>query len=241
MADKTKENVHENHRQRLREKFLKNPDALNKHELLELLLFYAIPRKNVNPLAHLLLDKFGSVNGVLSASANELMTVDGMGESTSAYITTLGKLLEVVSEEEIQEGLKLFNLENVKKYLVKFFSNYDKEVFYAFFLSKTEKVIAKVSYTSDKVDEINFLLSEFSRSFASIKPYAVVVAHNHPSGNPEPSKKDDSATEKMYLMFSLNGVKLYDHVIVAGNKIYSYNSDGRLAQIASSVNSKFDL
>ena len=241
MADKLKENVHENHRQRLREKFLKNPDALNKHELLELLLFYAIPRKNVNPLAHQLLDKFGSVNGVLSASANELLSVDGMGESTSAFITTLGKLLDVVAEEEMQEGLKLFNLENVKKYLIKFFSNYDKEVFYAFFLSKTEKVIAKVSYTSDKVDEINFLLSEFSRSFASVKPYAVVVAHNHPSGNPEPSKKDDSATEKMYLMFSLNGVKLYDHVIVAGNKIYSYSSDGRLAKIASSVNSKFDL
>ncbi len=241
MADKVKENVHENHRQRLREKFLKNPDSLNKHELLELLLFYAIPRKNVNPLAHLLLDKFGSINGVLSASANELLSVDGMGESTSAFITTLSKILDVVSEEEMQEGLKLFNLENVKKYLIKFFSNYDKEVFYAFFLSKTEKVIAKVSYTSDKVDEINFLLSEFSRSFASVKPYAVVVAHNHPSGNPEPSMKDDSATEKMYLMFSLNGVKLYDHVIVAGNKIYSYNSDGRLALIANSVNSKFDL
>ena len=241
MADKVKENVHENHRQRLREKFLKNPDSLNKHELLELLLFYAIPRKNVNPLAHQLLDKFGSVNGVLSASANELLSVDGMGESTSAFITTLGKLLDVVAEEEMQEGLKLFNLENVKKYLIKFFSNYDKEVFYAFFLSKTEKVIAKVSYTSDKVDEINFLLSEFSRSFASVKPYAVVVAHNHPSGNPKPSKKDDSATEKMYLMFSLNGVKLYDHVIVAGNKIYSYSSDGRLALIANSVNSKFDL
>ena len=170
MTDKAKENVHENHRQRLREKFLKNPDALNKHELLELLLFYAIPRKNVNPLAHQLLDKFGSVNGVLSATASELQSVEGMGESTSAFITTLSKLLDVVAEEELEDGLKLFNLENVKKYLIKFFSNYDKEVFYAFFLSKTEKVIAKVAYTSDKVDEINFLLSEFSRSFASVKP-----------------------------------------------------------------------
>ena len=241
MADKTKENVHENHRQRLRDKFLANPNSLNKHEILELLLFYAIPRKNVNPLAHQLIDKFGSINGVLTASANELLTVDGMGKSTASFITTLGKLMETVAEEELQEGLKFFNLENVKKYLIKFFSNYDKEVFYAFFLSKTDKVIAKASYTSDKVDEINFLLSEFSRSFANIKPYAVVVAHNHPSGNPEPSPKDDSATEKMYLMFSLSGVKLYDHIIIARNKIYSYNSDGRLAQIAQSVNSKFNF
>ena len=241
MPDKVKDNVHENHRQRLRDKFLTNPNSLNKHEILELLLFYAIPRKNVNPLAHVLLDKFGSISSVLNADANELKSVEGMGDSTTAFITILGKLLQVVAEEEIQDDVKLFNLENVKKYLIKFFSNYDKEVFYAFFLSKTEKVIAKVSYTSDKVDEINFLLSEFSRSFAHIKPHAVVIAHNHPSGNPEPSKKDDSATEKMYLMFSLNGVQLYDHVIVAGNKFYSYNSDGRLRKIAESVNSKFNL
>lgn len=241
MPDKVKNNVHENHRQRLRDKFLTNPNSLNKHEILELLLFYAIPRKNVNPLAHVLLDKFGSISSVFNADANELKSVEGMGDSTTAFITILGKLLQVVAEEEIQDDVKLFNLENVKKYLIKFFSNYDKEVFYAFFLSKTEKVIAKVSYTSDKVDEINFLLSEFSRSFAHIKPHAVVIAHNHPSGNPEPSKKDDSATEKMYLMFSLNGVQLYDHVIVAGNKFYSYNSDGRLSKIAESVNSKFNL
>ena len=241
MMDKTKDNVHENHRQRLRDKFLTNPSSLNKHEILELLLFYAIPRKNVNPLAHLLIDKFGSLNGVLSANADELLAIEGMGKSTASFLTTIGKLIEEISEEEIQDGLKFFNLENVKKYLIKFFANYDKEVFYAFFLSKNNKVIAKASYTSDKVDEINFLLSEFSRSFANIKPYAVVVAHNHPSGNPEPSPKDDSATEKMYLMFSLSGVKLYDHVIIARNKFYSYSADGRLDQIALSINSKFNL
>lgn len=241
MMDKTRDNVHENHRQRLRDKFLTNPSSLNKHEILELLLFYAIPRKNVNPLAHLLIDKFGSLNGVLSANADELLAIEGMGKSTASFLTTIGKLIEEISEEEIQDGLKFFNLENVKKYLIKFFANYDKEVFYAFFLSKNNKVIAKASYTSDKVDEINFLLSEFSRSFANIKPYAVVVAHNHPSGNPEPSPKDDSATEKMYLMFSLSGVKLYDHVIIARNKFYSYSADGRLDQIALSINSKFNL
>ena len=117
-----------------REKFLKNPNALNKHELLELLLFYAIPRKNVNPLAHVLLDKFGSISAILNATSSELQSIEGMGESTTAFLTTLGKLLEIVSEEEIKDDLKLFNLENVKKYLIKFFANYDKEVFYAFFL-----------------------------------------------------------------------------------------------------------
>ena len=241
MAEKTKENVHENHRQRLKDRFLKNPNSLNKHELLELLLFYSIPRKNVNPLAHKLLDKFGSVNAVLTADANELLTVDGVGDNTAVYLSLLGKILDVTTEEDLENDLKIYNLESVKKYLFKFFASYDKEVFFAFFLSKTNKVIAKVSYTSDRVDEINFLLSEFSRSFANIKPHAVVVAHNHPSGNPSPSSKDDSSTEKMYLMFSLSGVKFYDHVIIAGNKLYSYSSDGRLDKIAKSINAKFDV
>lgn len=241
MVDKTKENLHENHRQRLKERFLKNPDSLNKHELLEVLLFYAIPRKNVNPLAHKLLDKFGSVNGVLTASASDLSSVDGVGENTATYLSLIGKIMGVINEESLEGEIKLFNLESVKNYLFKFFAGYDKEVFLAFFLSKSNKVIAKVSYTSDRVDEINFLLSEFSRSFASINPYAVVVAHNHPSGNPSPSKKDDSSTEKMHLMFSLSGVKFYDHVIIAGNKLYSYNSDGRLDKIAKSINAKFEI
>ena len=241
MSEKTKENLHENHRQRLKDRFLKNPNSLNKHEILELLLFYAIPRKNVNPLAHKLLDKFGSVSAVLSADASQLSSVDGVGDNTATYISLLGKIMDITSEEELEKDFKLYNLESVKKYLFKFFAGYDKEVFFAFFLSKTNKVIAKVSYTSDKVNEINFLLSEFSRSFASINPHAVVVAHNHPSGNPSPSDKDDSSTEKMYLMFSLSGIKLYDHVIVANNKLYSYNSDGRLEKIAKSVNSKFGV
>lgn len=240
MSDNDKQNVHENHRFRLRERFKISPESLNKHELLELILFNAIPRKNVNPLSHRLLDKFGSLTGVLSASHDDLISVPEVGDTTASYLTALGQLLNIIGEEQATNDIKLYNLESVKKYLFKFFASYNKEVFFAFFLSKSNKIIAKVSYTSEKVDEINFLLSEFAHSFATLKPHAVVVAHNHPSGNPTPSQRDDSATEKMFLLFSLSGVVLYDHVIVAGNKIYSYQSDGRLNKIKQSVNDRFD-
>ena len=234
-------NVHENHRQRLRDRFAQSPESLNKHELLELLLFYAIPRKNVNPLAHTLIDKFGTINGVLSASVEDLKTVEGVGEGTASFLTTVGKFIDVVSMENVGDEIKLYNLDSVKRYLVKFFSGYDKEVFFAFFLSKNNKIIAKNSYTSGKTDEISILLSEFTRSFATIKPHAVVIAHNHPSGNPEPSANDDYSTEKMYLMFSLSGVKFYDHVIIGGNKLYSYRADGRMEKIAKSIDERFKL
>ena len=236
-----KVNLHENHRQRLKDRFSQNPDSLNKHELLELILFYSIPRKNVNPLAHRLLDKFGSVSNVLSASEEDLLAVEEVGKSTASFLTSLGKIIKTVESEESEEDLKIYNLSSVKKYLIKFFKGYDREVFLALFLSKNNKILAKVSYVSEKVDEINFLLSEFSRSFATLKPHAVVIAHNHPSGNATPSKKDDSSTEKMYLMFSLSGVKFYDHVIVADSEVYSYSADGRLDKIIKSVDSRFNV
>ena len=233
-------NLHENHRQRIKERFLKSPESLNKHELLELLLFYAIPRRNVNPDAHRLLDKFGSINAILNASPNELISVDGIGENTATFLKTINSLITLISQEK-QDAIKLYNLSSVKDYLIHFFSNYNNEVFYAFLLSKTEKIISKIQFTSGKIDEINFLASEFNKAFANTNPYAVVIAHNHPSGNPEPSKKDDATTEKLYLSFALSGVKLYDHVIVGGNKIYSYKTDGRLYEIMASVNKKFGI
>jgi DNA repair protein RadC len=240
MATNKNENIHENHRQRLKDRFINNPQSLNKHELLELLLFYAIPRKNVNPDAHRLLDKFGSINGVLNASPAELMNVENIGTNTVAFLKTINSLISIISEEK-QDAVKLYSLASVKDYLINFFSNYDKEVFFAFLLSKTNKIITKIQFTSGKVDEISFLTSEFNKAFANANPYAVVIAHNHPSENPEPSKKDDAATEKLYLSFSLSGVKLYDHVIVGGNKIYSYRTDGRLYKIIESINDKFGI
>jgi len=237
MAEK---NVHDNHRQRLRERFLKSPESLNKHEILELLLFYAIPRRNVNPDAHRLLEKFDTISGVLDASPEELTSVEGIGDNAAAFLKTVNALINIIREEK-HDTVKIYSLESVKDYLVHFFANYDREVFYAFFLSKSNKVISKIKFTSNEADKVTFLASEFNKAFANCKPYAVVIAHNHPSGNPTPSTMDDFSTEKLYLTFSLSGVKLYDHLIVAENKIYSYRSDGRLFQLMESIDRKFNI
>jgi len=166
------------------------------------------------------------------------MSIEGIGENAAAFLKTISSLINLISQEK-QDAIKFYSLQSVKDYLVNFFSNYNNEVFYAFLLSKTEKIISKIQFTSGKIDEINFLASEFNKAFANNKPYAVVIAHNHPSGNPEPSKKDDATTEKLYLSFALSGVKLYDHIIVGGNKVYSYKTDGRLNEIMYSINERF--
>ncbi len=222
--------IHKNHRKRLKERFMKNPQSLSKHELVELLLFYSIPRRNTNPLAHLLIDKFGSISNILRTDPKDLMTVNGVGENTAAFLYLIGKLSETLDEESADD-LVIYNYDNVKTYLVSFYAKADVEIFCAFFLAKDGRVLRRETYSSGNADKVSFLCSELAREVAIIKPDSVVITHNHPSGNPLPSRDDDVSTERIYYMLSFAGVKLYDHVIVAKDKTYSYRSDGRLAKI----------
>ena len=226
--------IHKEHRKRLRERFDKDPGGFTKHELLELLLFYAIPRRNVNPVAHKLLAKYGSVKNVLRADGKDLAEVDGIGESAATYLNLIGKLLDVVADEK-QDETKIYRFDDIKIYLLNLFKAATAEQFCAIYLSKNERILFKEVYTDNDKNGVSVDMIPFSRSFSNVKPYAVVIAHNHPSGNPKPSANDDVATEKLATMFLLHGVKLYDHVIVAGKKVYSYNLDGRLEPILRSA------
>ncbi len=230
--------IHKDHRQRLRERFNKDSNGFSKHELLELLLFYAIPRRNVNPVAHKLLSKYGSLKNVLKADARDLSETDGIGESAATYLNVLGKALDVIAEER-QDEMKVYSPEDARIYLLNLFKGSRTEKFCALYLSKTNKIVFREVYTSDSEDKVNVETIPFSRSFLNVKPYAVVIAHNHPSGNPNPSSEDDASTEKLAMLFALNNIRLYDHLIVGASDIYSYRNDGRLEKISQSVNLRF--
>ena len=95
-------------------------------------------------------------------------------------------------------------------------------------------------YTDESENSVSVDTIPFVKSLVNPKISAVVIAHNHPSGNPTPSRADDLATEKLAMLFALNGVKLYDHVIVGGNEVYSYRMDERLEKILNSANRRFE-
>ena len=198
--------IHKEHRKRLRERFDKDPGGFTKHELLELLLFYAIPRRNVNPVAHKLLAKYGSVKNVLRADGKDLAEVDGIGESAATYLNLIGKLLDVVADEK-QDETKIYRFDDIKIYLLNLFKAATAEQFCAIYLSKNERILFKEVYTDNDKNGVSVDMIPFSRSFSNVKPYAVVIAHNHPSGNPAPSVRDDTATEKLAMLFSLNNVR----------------------------------
>ena len=228
--------IHKEHRKRLRERFDKDPGGFTKHELLELLLFYAIPRRNVNPVAHKLLAKYGSVKNVLRADGKDLAEVDGIGESAATYLNLIGKLLDVVADEK-QDETKIYRFDDIKIYLLNLFKAATAEQFCAIYLSKNERILFKEVYTDNDKNGVSVDMIPFSRSFSNVKPYAVVIAHNHPSGNPAPSVRDDTATEKLAMLFSL--VRLYDHLIVGATDVFSYRMDGRLDKIIRSANLRF--
>ena len=240
MDENEKDNAgaHSGHRQRLIDKFLLSPDSLTAHELTELLLFYAIPRKNVNEVAHSLINVFGNVTNILNAEEEDLLNIDGIGKNAAAYIKLIAKLIEVTQNEKLGD-LKIYSLESVKPLLINLYRNAKTEIFTAFYLSRQDKIINRQTFTSGSKNSVSFSLDELGRGIYINKPYAVVIAHNHCSGICKPSYNDDVTTEKLYMLFQLNGVNFYDHLIIAGNSVFSYHFDGnRLDGIKNKVNSK---
>ena len=228
------EDLHKAHRARMRERFLESPDSFTKHELLEFLLYQAIPRRNVNSEAHKLIAKYGSINEVLHADPTDLAEVDGIGVAAATFLAAVGRAVDIVNEEK-QDETKIYSLDSVKEYLVNSMGGLTEEV-----VSKSNRIIKRETYTDNDEGKVSVSLAPFTRAFANLKPYAVVVAHNHPSGIAKPSKADDSATEKMFLLFSLANVKLYDHIIVTADGVYSYRLDGRLSAIEEYTKKKFN-
>jgi DNA repair protein RadC len=221
-SQNTNKSVHAGHRERVRENVLKNGfEQLEDHRLLELLLFYSIPREDTNELAHRLLDKFGSLAGVIKASTKELKKVSGVGDNTAVMLSSMGELcVRVLKEGNIKKTPYIKNQELIN--LVKsYFISESKERFLVVCLDSgfRLKLIEFISEgDSIRVDfDLKKLVSKVLECDASI----VVIAHNHPDGNPFPSGADADVTGSISVMLRKINISLYDHIIIGDNKHFS--------------------
>ena len=225
------EDLHAGHRERLYNKFLANADAFSDHELLELMLFYFIPRKNTNEIAHRLLRAFGSLDKVFSAKVEELKSVDGIGEKTACAIALNGKFLNAIKGREQIKPL-MSNAGSVKEVLVKHFKGEPFETFILYLLDRRYKVITSIEFCDKEREKVSADIPEIAKAFALHKPSFAIIAHNHPGGDVEPSHMDDITTKKINLLCCAHSVRLVDHFIVSPDEdVYSYNGDGRLDEI----------
>ena len=215
--------LHKGHRERLKKKFLEfGQDALTEHELLEMLLFYCIPRKNTNETAHLLLNEFGSIEAVITAPPKLLMKIDGVSNSTVVFLSLLSHIyLKMFKEHRSSKGIrKLDTLSATDAFFGECLYSPDEERIGVALLDGSMKLtdfkIAPASSTSsgrlDFEKIIKFALEGNAKN--------VIIAHNHPSGTPRPSAADLELTERVDAALSLFNINLVEHVIVCEDASY---------------------
>lgn len=226
----TDKNIHEGHRKRLTDKVLKYSEMFSEHELLEVLLFYAIPRKDTNALAHVLIRTLGSIENVFSAPLETLMGVEGVGEKTAILILTIGEIMKRINSTPKKKEV-LSTPEKLYDVIMKEFKGLLKERCVLFMLDKKFKLLGKLTYGDEKEFSVSMDVNEMIGSFVALKPTFVIFAHNHLSDNCSPSKVDEITTKKLNVICSLHGVNLVDHVITNGTKKYSFRDSGLMAHI----------
>lgn len=225
------EQLHEGHRERIINKFIEFPDAFNDHELMEIFLFAVYPRKDTNEIAHRLIDSFGSIKNVFNASAEQLMTVKGVGKAVATQIILHAKLMQkIAAAKQTENELAFTSFAKTKKEITSLFAGLKGEKLYFFLLNDAFKSVFRLEY-SGHADEVLTDTAEIARAMSLHKAKFALMAHNHPSGNVEPSEEDDIATKKFLVACNLHGIKLIDHVIVTSDNVYSYFGSGRLNYI----------
>lgn len=224
-------NMHEGHRSRMYQK-LKNGDNLFEHELLEMLLFNAFPRKNTNPVAHALLKAFGSIRGVLSAEVEELCAVEGVGESVALYLKCIGKCTEYSKTSADVPVAVLKSYEDFKRFVMLRMRGKTQEILELYCLEKSGRIKRIFTFTTNEQSRVEVNSDRVAKAIATVKPYGILIAHNHLSGTSQPSENDDRFTMAVQLMCSMNNVNLQDHCIYASDSnIYSYFFAGKIDKI----------
>ena len=225
--------MHEGHRKRMYEK-LKSGAPLYDHELLEILLFNAIPRKNTNPIAHSLIQTFGSLAGVFEADPDELMSVEGVGENAALYIKCVGECMKRTGSANAGFAV-LKSHKDVADFVTMRMRGKSAEVLEFYFLDKTGRVISIHPFTCNDAHRVDIASQKITSIFAAARPYSVIIAHNHPRGAATPSENDNLFTKEMQVICSLNEVNLQDHCIYgADGDIYSFFRSGEIDKIKNS-------
>ena len=238
-----KESLHEGHRSRMLNKVLQNPEILEEHELLEVLLYSFIPRVDTNPTAHELIKFFGSLEKVFNATAKELMSVKGVGKKTAQYISVIGKIYNAVSEKAKDKPKIIWKtFDASKNYLIDYYRNVKDEEFLFVLLDAKYKEIARMKFEDKNRYQVSADVPEIAKALVLHKPKYAIIVHNHPSGNISVSDTDDITTMKINMICEIHGVTLVDHVVIAKENAYSYFLDGRLQHIkeVSNVNKILD-
>lgn len=219
--------MHDGHRRRLRERFrLEGLENFQPHEVLELLLFYARARGDVNPLAHRLLDAFGSLKGVLEAPVDQLCAVEGVGEETATLISLMVPMFRRYEMCLCERSQRLTLYSDVQSYCRALLTGLRKERFYVISVSAQMKVLGQRIVAEGSLSEVPAYPRLVVETALNHNAYGVILCHNHPGGEAAASMGDVDVTRGLESMLARLGIALMDHIIVADGQTYSMVQHG---------------
>ena len=218
-----------NHRQRLRERFLEGgAAAVPDYELLELVLFRAIPRKDVKPLARQLLETFGNFNGVISAPSTRLREVKGTGEAVILELKIVEAAAQRLARSRVIKRPVLSSWQSLIDYCHASMAHRETEQFRVLFLDRKNILIADEEQAQGTVDHVPVYPREVVKRALELNASALILVHNHPSGDPTPSTADIEMTARVAEAAQVLGVTLHDHLIIGKASEVSFRSAGYL-------------
>ena len=221
MADKVT-SIHAGHRERIRERLrTAGLSAFSEHEVLELLLTYAIPRQDVNPLAHELIATFGSLSAVLDADESELMRVRGMGKNAALLLTMMPQLMRRYQLSSLGDRPVITTLAEARAYCAPLFIGANEENIYMICLDQAGHVIHRTLLYTGTIDQVPLYPRIVVEIALRHHAHAVILAHNHPSGVVEASQADLDITQRVGTALHMIGIKLVDHLIFSGSTAFS--------------------
>jgi DNA repair protein RadC len=214
------------HRKRLKDKFLSTtPDSFSDYELLELLLFQAIPRRDVKPLAKELLQKFGHLKSIINAEEKEILAIKGTNENTFLGLKIIREMIHRVLEERVINRNAISSWSALLDYLKFNMSQLKIEQFRVLFLNKKNILIADEIMANGTIDQTPVYPREIIKRSLFYEAGAIILVHNHPSGSTKPSNADIDLTAKIVEACKTVNVTVHDHVIIGNEEFYSFKSN----------------
>jgi DNA repair protein RadC len=217
------------HRKRLRQRFMEGgAAAMPDYELLELVLFRALARQDVKPLARALLETFGDFNRIVAAEPTRLMAVKGVGESVVQELKIVEAAAHRMMRAKIMQRPVLSSWEELLDYCHTAMSHREKECFRILFLDRKNVLIADEEQASGTVDHVPVYPREIVKRALELNASALILVHNHPSGDPTPSDSDITMTHQVQDAANVLGLTVHDHLIIGKSREVSFRAQGYL-------------
>ncbi len=215
--------MHEGHRNRLRERFINEGlENFQDDEALELMLFYAIPRKDTNPVAHLLLKEFGSLSNVFDASLSDLENIEGIGRSTAVFIKLCVDAMKKYRTDRLQKEKQITTMQEAGEFACELLFSAKEEQVWILCLNMKSEVIAREKICDGSLTESPIYPRKIVSSALKHNAAKIILIHNHPGGVVKPSKEDVDATMTIISVIRNLDMEMLDHIITSDNRFYSF-------------------